>query len=121
MPREFNRTRRVNEQIKRELAQIIQLELKDPRLGMVTVAAVETTRDLNHATVYVTVFGVDSTQQAVFLLNEACGYIRNELAKRVHMRTIPAMNFVFDESIARGNRVRELIDQTNIQSENETN
>ncbi|HBC56489.1 MAG TPA: 30S ribosome-binding factor RbfA [Gammaproteobacteria bacterium] len=121
MPREFNRTRRVNEQLKRELAQIIQLELKDPRLGMVTVSAVETTRDLNHATVYVTVFGVDSTPQVIFLLNEAAGYLRNELARRVHMRTVPALSFVFDESIARGNHVRELIDEMNIQSENETN
>ncbi|MDQ7048327.1 MAG: 30S ribosome-binding factor RbfA [Enterobacterales bacterium] len=83
MAREFKRTDRVAEQLQRELAQIIQLELKDPRLGMVTVCMVDLSRDLHYATVYVTFMGIDETQQAtqeaIDVLNEAAGFIRIQI------------------------------------------
>lgn len=113
MAREFKRTDRVAEQLQRELAQIIQLEIKDPRLGMVTVCAVDLSRDLHYATVYVTFLGidesVDATQSAVDVLNEAASFIRVQLGKRMRMRAVPHVKFLFDESISRGRELSSLI------------
>ncbi len=113
MAREFKRTDRVSEQLQRELAQIIQLEVRDPRVGMVTVSAVELSRDLHYATVYVTFMGIDesvkATQKAVDVLNEASSYIRVLIGKRMKMRTVPNVKFIFDESISRGRELSSLI------------
>lgn len=115
MAREFKRTDRVAEQLQRELAQIIQLEVKDPRVGMVTVCAVDLSRDLHYATVYVTFMGidetVDATQSAVDTLNEAAGFIRIQIGKRMRMRAVPHVKFLFDESIARGRDLSSLIEK----------
>jgi ribosome-binding factor A len=115
MAREFKRTDRVAEQLQRELAQIIQLEVKDPRVGMVTVCAVDLSRDLHYATVYVTFMGIDetvqATQSAVDVLNEAAGFIRIQIGKRMRMRAVPHVKFLFDESIARGRDLSSLIEQ----------
>jgi len=115
MAREFKRTDRVAEQLQRELAQIIQLEMKDPRLGMVTVSTVELSRDLHYATVYVTFMGIDeteqATQEAVDVLNEAAGFIRVQIGKRMRMRAVPHVKFLFDQSISRGRDLSSLIEQ----------
>ncbi len=115
MAREFKRTDRVAEQLQRELAQIIQLEVKDPRVGMVTVCAVDLSRDLHYATVYVTFMGIDetvkATQSAVDILNEAAGFIRIQIGKRMRMRAVPHVKFLFDESIARGRDLSSLIEK----------
>jgi len=115
MAREFKRTDRVAEQLQRELAQIIQLEVKDPRVGMVTVCAVDLSRDLHYATVYVTFMGIDetveATQSAVDTLNEAAGFIRIQIGKRMRMRAVPHVKFLFDESIARGRDLSSLIEK----------
>ncbi len=115
MAREFKRTDRVAEQLQRELAQIIQLEVKDPRVGMVTVCAVDLSRDLHYATVYVTFMGieetVEATQSAVDTLNEAAGFIRIQIGKRMRMRAVPHVKFLFDESIARGRDLSSLIEK----------
>ena len=111
MPREFSRTRRLAEQIQRELAQLIQREVKDPRLGMVTVSAVEVARDLSHAKVYVTLLGgSEHAPEALGILHKASGYLRHLLAQRVTMRTTPELHFVYDASVERGMRLTELID-----------
>jgi len=113
MAREFKRTDRVAEQLQRELAQIIQLEVKDPRVGMVTVCAVDLSRDLHYATVYVTFLGIeetkDATQSAIDVLNEAAGFIRIQIGKRMRMRAVPHVKFLFDESISRGRDLSSLI------------
>lgn len=115
MAREFKRTDRVAEQLQRELAQIIQLEVRDPRVGMVTVCAVDLSRDLHYATVYVTFLGIDetvkATQEAVDVLNEAASFIRIQIGKRMRMRAVPHVKFMFDKSISRGRDLSSLIDQ----------
>ncbi|MGB0495504.1 MAG: 30S ribosome-binding factor RbfA [Kangiellaceae bacterium] len=115
MAREFKRTDRVAEQLQRELAQIIQQEIKDPRLGMVTVCKVHLSRDLHYATVYVTFLGIEETKKAtakgVEILNEASSYIRSSIGKRMRMRAIPHVKFLFDESISRGRDLSSLINK----------
>ncbi len=115
MAREFKRTDRVSEQLQREVAQVIQLELKDPRLGMVTVSSVDISRDLYYATVFVTFLGIDedkkSIQQAIEILNQAAGFVRSQLGKRMKMRIVPQIKFDFDYSIARGSELSALIKQ----------
>lgn len=115
MAREFKRTDRVAEQLQRELAQIIQMEVRDPRVGMVTVCAVDLSRDLHYATVYVTFLGIEetvkATQEAIDVLNEAASFIRIQIGKRMRMRAVPHVKFLFDKSISRGRDLSSLIEQ----------
>lgn len=112
MPRDFSRTLRVAEQIQRELADLIRLEVKDPRVGMVTLTDVEVTADYAHAKVFFTIFG-DSNQieEAAAGLTHAAGFLRHELGRRIKLRSIPQLHFTYDESIERGIRLSQLIDQ----------
>lgn len=110
MPREYSRTLRVAEQIQRELAQLIQQELKDPRIGMVTVADVEVTTDLSHARVYVTIFGGDdNTYETISALNHAAGFLRRELSHRLSLRTTPALRFIHDQTTEKANHLAALL------------
>lgn len=111
MPRDFPRTRRIGEQMQRELAVLIRDGVKDPRVGMVTVSAVEVTRDLAHAKVFITVLG-DATarRDSLTALNKAAGFLRHELGQRMLTRTVPQLRFVYDESIERGSQLSALID-----------
>ena len=113
MAREFKRTDRVAEQLQRELAQIIQMEVKDPRLGMVTVSGVTLSRDLYYATAFVTFLGIDeddkSISDALHILNQAAGFVRGSIGKRMQMRVIPEIKFEFDKSISRGSELSALI------------
>ncbi|MGM0680549.1 MAG: 30S ribosome-binding factor RbfA [Pseudomonadota bacterium] len=113
MAKDFSRTRRIGEQMQRELATLIQQEIQDPRLGMVTVSAVEVSRDLAHAKVFITV--LDDQQQDIAasleVLNRASGFLRHELGRRMTLRTVPMLRFVYDESMARGNELSRLIDE----------
>jgi len=112
MPKDFSRTRRVGEQIQRELAVLLQREVRDPRLSQVTISAVEVTRDMSLATVYFTVLGekekVATIQQA---LEKASGFLRHALGERMVMRSLPHLKFVYDESISRGATLSSLIDE----------
>jgi ribosome-binding factor A len=114
MPKEFSRTQRVADFIKQELASLIQRELRDPRIGgMVSVTAVQVSRDMSHATVYATVLGKDSEADAaesMAALNHAAGFLRTQIAKINNARTTPKLRFVFDSSIGRGARISKLID-----------
>ncbi|MBI5461935.1 MAG: 30S ribosome-binding factor RbfA [Gammaproteobacteria bacterium] len=111
MPRDFPRTRRIGEQMQRELAALIRTEVKDPRVGMVTVSAVEVTRDLAHAKVFVTVLGDETARHdSLTALNKAAGFLRHELGQRMLTRTVPQLRFVYDESIEHGSRLSALID-----------
>ena len=111
MPREFNRAERVAEQLKRDLAVLIRDEVKDPRVGLVTVSAVEISRDFSHARVYVTVLvNTGSPEETVAILNRAGGFLRGRLGKLLAMRTTPALQFVYDVSQTRGADISALID-----------
>ena len=111
MPREFSRSLRFGDQIQRVLAELLSRELTDPRVGMVTLTAVEVSRDLANATVYFTVLGdaaaVKQSQQA---LQHAAGFLRHALAGRLLSRAVPALHFVHDPSVERGVRIGHLID-----------
>jgi ribosome-binding factor A len=111
MPRDFPRTRRVGEQIQRELAVLIRDEIRDPRLGMVSVSAVEVSRDMSHAKVFVSVLG-DAQDAAVSLevLQGAAGFLRRQLGHRLVMRHVPQLHFKQDHSLEQGARLSALID-----------
>ena len=110
MPKEFPRTRRVGEQIQRELAALIHDELKDPRLGMVSISSVQVSRDLGHAKVHVSVLGdAEQTKASLEVLNHASGFLRHKLGKMMHIRVIPALRFYHDRSLEEGARLGALI------------
>jgi ribosome-binding factor A len=112
MPRDHSRTLRIAEQIQRELAELIRLELKDPRVGMVTLTDVEVTADYAHAKVFFTTLGtVDQINAATTGLNHAAGFLRHELGQRIKLRSIPQLHFIYDESVERGVRLSRLIDE----------
>lgn len=115
MAREFSRSQRVAEQLQRELAQIIQREVRDPRLGMVTVNGAKISKDLNYADIYITVLGEDESEESIKaslkVLNNASGFLRAQVSKRIQLRVMPELRFHYDESVARGNRLSHLINQ----------
>jgi len=109
--REFDRTERIGAELQRELAQLVRDELKDPRLGMITIQEVRVVRDLSHAKVYFTILGESDPALNARILNQSSGFLRHELGRRVKLRTMPALQFVYDESVERGAKLSELIDQ----------
>ncbi|MEZ5493625.1 MAG: 30S ribosome-binding factor RbfA [Pseudomonadales bacterium] len=114
MAQEYSRTQRVGDYLKRELALLIQQELRDPRVGMVNINDVEVSRDLGHAKVFVTFVGEradDAVAQALKVLNAAQGFLRSRIASSNHMRTTPRLHFVLDVSVQRGAHLSALIDQ----------
>ena len=102
MPKEFSRTRRVGEQVRRDLAQLIRDEIDDPRMVMVSITAVEVTRDLAHAKVYVTALGDPGERDRIVVaLNQAAPMLRYELGRKMHIRTVPRLRFMYDEVVER--------------------
>ncbi len=114
MAKEFGRADRVAQQIQREIAVILQREVKDPRVGMVTVSDVELTRDLQHAKIYVTFFlnEEDNIEAGVKVLNDASGYIRILLGKAMKLRVVPEIRFVYDKTLVEGMRISNLVTNT---------
>ncbi len=112
MPKDFSRTRRVGEQIQREMAQLIQQEIKDPRLGLITISAVKLSKDMSHANVFFTTLDEEqSVEETLKILEGAAGFLRHELAKRMQLRIVPNIHFKYDESIAYGNELSALINK----------
>jgi ribosome-binding factor A len=113
------RIARVNELIRDEVTEMLTRHLRDPRLtGLVSITAVETSPDLRHAKVYVSVYGDEDQQKAVMAaLRSAAGFIRRELGERLRLRYIPEIQFKLDESIARGARILELLRQVQAQAQ----
>ncbi len=112
MPRDYPRTRRVAELLQRELSSLIRDRLKDPEVGMVTISDVEVSRDLAHARVYFTLLGGEAERErSREALQRAAGFLRRELGRELHLRTIPQLRFIYDDTMDRGNRVSALIDQ----------
>ena len=112
MPREFSRSRRVEENLKRLLSDLVRREVKDPRVGLVTITAVEVSRDLTHARVFVTPFaGQGDAEGMLQALRHAAGFLRHELRHALRLRVTPELDFRLDESIERGARVSALISE----------
>ncbi|WP_434456475.1 30S ribosome-binding factor RbfA [Stutzerimonas urumqiensis] len=115
MAKDYSRTQRIGDQMQRELALLVQREIKDPRLGMVTITAVDVSRDLSHAQVYVTVLGREDDTDAVELnlqiLSEAVGYLRMLLGRTMKLRTVPQLRFRYDASVRRGAELSALIER----------
>lgn len=106
------RLERTAELIQRKLAQIIQQEVRDPRLpALITISAVEVSRDLSHAKVYFTLLSGDAVEVAS-ILNAASKYLRTVLARSLEVRIIPELHFVYDESVEYGRRLSKLIDES---------
>ena len=112
MPREFSRSLRVADQIQRELAVLIRDEVKDPRMGMVSISGVEVSRDMAHAKVYVSVLGeAQVAADSLEALNHAAGFLRRELGRRMLLRSVPQLRFIHDRSLEEGARMSALIDE----------
>lgn len=113
MAKEFSRTQRVGQQIQKEIAGILQREVKDPRIGMVTVSGVDVSRDLAYATVYVTLLNNDSEsiEESMHGLSEASGYVRILLGKALRLRIVPEIRFVYDNSLVEGLRLSGLVSE----------
>jgi ribosome-binding factor A len=105
------RLRRVADQIQRELSELLHTEVKDPRVGMVTITGIEVSSDLGHARVYYTTLEEgEAREQTGEGLRRAAGFLRSELGHRLKVHNIPELRFMFDESVERGARLSRLID-----------
>ncbi len=110
MPREYPRARRVEEQLKRLLAELVRREVKDPRVGLITITAAEVSRDLTHADVYFTPFaGVGDAAAALEALRHAAGFLRHQVRNQMRLRVAPEIDFHIDDSLERGARLSALI------------
>lgn len=117
MAKEYSRTVRIAEQIQREVAHMIQFEMKDPRLGMVTLNQVKVAKDLGYADIYFTVMGAKGESdeeirvETSLILNDAAGYLRSQLAKILTTRITPLLRFHYDATLERGMHLDSLIRQ----------
>jgi len=111
--KEFSRTERIGELIQRELSKLIQHEIKDPRIGIVTITEVRVTKDLAHAKVYTSMLAKTDEEilNAIDVLNKAGAFLRGQLAKTVKLRKMPELHFTFDKSVTHGPKLSNLIDE----------
>lgn len=109
MPKEFSRSQRMAEQVRRELAEIVRDEIKDPRMGFLSFTEVRMSRDLSHAVIYCSVFESERQTETIEILNRAVGIFRKEIARRIRARIVPTLKFVVDESLTRGAAMDNLI------------
>jgi ribosome-binding factor A len=115
--RGFQRSDRVAEQVRRDLADLIGSELKDPRVGMISLTAVELTPDYAHAKVYFTTLDSSHLTEIEQGLRRASGFLRRELGRRIHIHTLPELHFIYDASLERGASLTQLIDEANALSD----
>ena len=113
MPKDYSRSRRIAEQIQRELAGLVRLELKDPRVaGLLTITDVEVSADQSHAKVFFTLLGDETRiKETTAGLTRAAGFLRTQLAQRMKLRTVPTLEFKYDASVERGMKLSRLIDE----------
>lgn len=111
MPNDFSRTDRIAEQIKRELAVLIRNHVKDPRVGMVAILDVKVTKDLAQAKIYFDTLDADSHQECEKGLNRAAGFLRRELGRAVKLRATPSLQFIYDDTELKANKLSHIIDQ----------
>ena len=114
MPKDFKRTDRVANAIQKELSALLRVGVRDPRLSpFITVTAVEVTRDIAYAKIFITLMSDDDEEIAlnVSILNKAAGFLRTELSREIQLRSMPKLSFYYDTSIAYGNRMTTLINE----------
>jgi ribosome-binding factor A len=104
------RPQKLGDLIQREVSDLIRLELRDPRVGMITITSVDVSPDMTHAKIFFTVLEKEKLQDTLTGLKRSAGFLRAQLAKRVQMYTTPELRFVYDESVERGDRLSRLID-----------
>jgi ribosome-binding factor A len=110
MSKAFPRTRRVAEQIRRELAELLREQISDPRLAMVSMTSIEVSRDLAYAKVYITILGNPAERPELLMrLNNIAPLLRHELGRRMHIRTVPRLQFIYDEIVEQGAQLSSLI------------
>lgn len=107
----FQRSDRVAEQVRRDLADLIRSELKDPRVGMISLTAVELTPDYAHAKVFFTTLDAEHLEEIERGLKRAAGFLRRELGRRIHIHTLPELHFIYDNSLEHGASMSLLIDK----------
>ena len=113
-----HRPNRLAETLKEEISQLIRVELKDPRIGFVTLTSVDVAGDLAHAKVYVSVLGTeDEGKISLEVLNRAAGFIRSEIGKRIRLRHVPAIVFVYDPSIEHGAHIAKLLKDVGVSND----
>jgi len=114
-PRGYSRTDRIADQMQRDLAVLVQRELKDPRLGMTTISGIKVSRDLAFADVYVTFMGIEEDEegikQGLSVLTNAAGFLRSSLAKGIKLRVMPSLRFHYDQTVVEGPRMSALINR----------
>ena len=111
MKKTSQRARRVGDEIQRDLADLLRSEVKDPRVGPVTITAVEVSSDLSHAKVFVThLAGREHADEAVKALQHTAGFLRSALAHRLSLYSVPQLHFAYDDSIETGMKLSQLID-----------
>lgn len=112
MPREFSRTRRVEEQLRRDLAELIRHEIKEPDLGMISISEIKVSSDLSIAQVYITIMQDDRQviDYTMHTLGNYAGKLRGLLGKRMRIRRVPQLNFLYDDVILKGNRLDKAIE-----------
>ena len=113
MPKDFSRSERVGDAIQKELATIINNNIRDPRIGMVNVNAVDVTSDLSIAKVFVTFVAVDNEEQIqlqIKTLNKAASFLRTKIAASISLRNTPKLFFIYDQSVSYGQHLSSLID-----------
>ena len=113
----FQRSDRVAEQRRRDLADLIRSELKDPRVGMISLTDVQLTPDYAHAKVFFTTLQSEHLEEIQVGLKRASGFLRRELGRRIHIHTLPELHFVYDNSIERGASLSLLINEANALSD----
>ena len=112
MARDFSRASRLGDQIQRDLAELIRTELRDPRVGLITVTGVDVSRDLSHAKIFVSsVESETALTESMRALRHAAGFLRSQLAQGMRTRTVPELHFEIDHSVDRGVRLSQLIDR----------
>ncbi len=110
MKKKSGRPQKLGDLIQREVSDLIRLEVRDPRVGMITITSVDVSPDMTHAKIFFTVLEKDKLQDTLEGLKRSAGFLRAQLAKRVQMYTTPELRFVYDESVERGDRLSRLID-----------
>jgi ribosome-binding factor A len=104
------RPQRLGDLIQREVSELIRLELRDPRVAMITITAVDVSPDLSHAKLFFTLLEKDKLEDTLLGLKRSAGFLRSQLAKRIKMYTTPELRFEYDASVERGDRLSRLID-----------
>ena len=110
MKRSSGRPQKLGDQIQRELSDLLARELRDPRVGMITITSVDVSPDISHAKVFFTMLEKDNLEDTLHGLRRAAGFLRSQLAKRIKLYTTPELRFEYDESVERGDHLSRLID-----------